>query len=57
MAKGTVAPGSPEAAHLVDGISGATRTSQGVTDLLRFWLGDNGFGPYLDRIRPSRSAP
>lgn len=41
-------PGSP---HLVDGISGATVTSQGVTGLLRFWLGPDGFGPYLERIR------
>lgn len=40
-------PGSP---YLVDGISGATRTSQGVTNLLRFWLGPDGFGPYLQRI-------
>ena len=52
VAKGPVEPGSPEAAYLVDGISGATRTGQGVADLLRFWLGDQGFGPYLDRIRP-----
>lgn len=41
-------PGSP---YLVDGISGATVTSQGVTNLLRFWLGPDGFGPFLERIR------
>lgn len=41
----------PDSPHLVDGISGATVTSQGVTSLLRFWLGPEGFGPYLDRIR------
>ena len=35
----------------VDAISGATRTSNGVDRLLQFWLGDLGFGPYLDRIR------
>lgn len=35
----------------VDGISGATRTSLGVDGLLRFWLGDFGFGPFLDRVR------
>lgn len=35
----------------VDGISGATRTSTGITNLLRFWLGDNGFGPFLTRLR------
>jgi Na+-transporting NADH:ubiquinone oxidoreductase subunit C len=43
-------PAAPEAAHLVDGITGATRTSDGVTNLLRFWAGADGFGPYLERI-------
>ena len=35
----------------VDGLSGATITSRGVTSLVRFWLGDNGFGPYLASYR------
>jgi Na+-transporting NADH:ubiquinone oxidoreductase subunit C len=35
----------------VDGMSGATITSRGVTSLVRFWLGDNGFGPYLASYR------
>ncbi len=35
----------------VDGISGATRTSLGVNGLVRFWLSDLGFGPYLKRVR------
>lgn len=34
-----------------DAISGATRTSIGVDRLLKFWLGDFGFGPYLKRVR------
>lgn len=34
----------------VDGISGATRTSDGVTNLLRFWLGHFGYGPFLERL-------
>ena len=47
--------GSPEEdPHRVDGLSGATITSRGVTNLLRFWLGDDGFGPYLDRLRRER---
>ena len=37
----------------VDGLSGATITSRGVTYLLRFWLDENGFGPYLDRLETS----
>jgi len=51
VARGKLAPGSVDADHMVDGISGATRTSQGVHGLLRFWLGDFGFGPYLERVR------
>lgn len=34
----------------VDGISGATRTGNGVADMLHYWLGDHGFGPFLDRL-------
>lgn len=37
--------------YRVDGLSGATITSRGVTNLVRFWLGENGFRPYLDRYR------
>ena len=33
--------------HHVDGLSGATITSRGVTNLLQFWLGEQGFGPFL----------
>lgn len=35
----------------VDGLSGATITSRGVTNLVRFWLGDDGYGPYLTGYR------
>ena len=37
--------------YQVDGLSGATITSRGVTNLVRFWLGDDGFGPCLDKYR------
>ncbi len=37
--------------HRVDGLAGATITSNGVTNMLDFWLGENGFEPYLARIR------
>jgi Na+-transporting NADH:ubiquinone oxidoreductase subunit C len=51
VAKGTVDPKSPEAAYLVDGLTGATWTSRGVTNLLRYWLGKDGFGPFLRNLR------
>lgn len=37
--------------HRVDGLSGATITSRGVTHLIRFWVGEAGFGPYLAKVR------
>ncbi|MBB3189383.1 Na(+)-translocating NADH-quinone reductase subunit C [Halomonas cerina] len=35
----------------VDALSGATLTSNGVTNMLQFWLGPAGFGEYLARFR------
>lgn len=43
------APG--EDPHRVDGISGATITGNGVTQMMRFWFGPDGFGPLLTRLR------
>jgi len=50
------AAADPRGVYQVDGITGATMTGSGVTNLLRYWLGDQGFGPYLERIRESRGA-
>ncbi len=35
----------------VDALSGATLTSNGVTNMLQFWLSPEGFGDYLARFR------
>lgn len=35
----------------VDALSGATLTSNGVTNMLQFWLSEEGFGPYLATFR------
>ena len=48
--KGSVDPNSPNAKHQVDGIAGATLTSNGVNNLLQFWLGPQGFGPFLAQL-------
>jgi Na+-transporting NADH:ubiquinone oxidoreductase subunit C len=45
------APPDGDARFRVDGISGATRSSQGVGHMVRFWMGDDGFGPYLARLK------
>lgn len=49
--KGRVSKDDPEAEYQVDGVSGATLTGNGVTNIIRYWLGDHGFGRYLDTIR------
>ena len=46
-----VVKGAGGGVHEVDGISGATRTGIGITNLMRFWLGPDGYGPYLERLR------
>lgn len=37
--------------YQIDGLSGATLTGRGVTQLVRFWIGPQGFGPYLRKIQ------
>lgn len=51
IVKGNVDPQSPRALHQVDGLAGATLTSNGVENLLLFWLGENGFGPFIAKLR------
>lgn len=51
IVKGGVDPSSPEAGHQVDALAGATLTSNGVNRLLQFWLGEQGFGPLLSKLR------
>ena len=46
-----VAPPGDEAVHQVDGLAGATLTGRGITNLLRYWIGPHGFGPYLEKLR------
>ena len=48
--KGSVDESSPKADYQVDGLSGATITSQGVSDTVRYWLSD-GFGPFLQNLQ------
>ena len=49
--RGKVVQGRPEAQYQVDGLSGATITSRGVRDMLRYWLGAEAFGPYLAKLK------
>ncbi|HTO20696.1 MAG TPA: Na(+)-translocating NADH-quinone reductase subunit C [Pseudomonas sp.] len=51
IVKGNVDAQSPKAIHQVDGLAGATLTSNGVNNLLHFWLGENGFGSFIAKLR------
>jgi Na+-transporting NADH:ubiquinone oxidoreductase subunit C len=48
--KGAAGPPEKDPLH-VDGMSGATITSNAVTQLTRFWLSDDGYGKFLQRFR------
>ncbi|WP_396586268.1 Na(+)-translocating NADH-quinone reductase subunit C [Bermanella sp. R86510] len=50
VVKGTVDPSNPKSKYQVDGLSGATLTSNGVENLMRYWLGKQGFAAYLDKF-------
>lgn len=48
--KGQAGPPETDPLH-VDGLSGATITSNAVTHLVQFWLGAQGYGKFLQRFR------
>ncbi|KGJ06527.1 Na+-transporting NADH:ubiquinone oxidoreductase subunit C [Paracoccus halophilus] len=45
----SVPPAGPE--YHVDALSGATLTSRGVDNLVRFWMGERGYGPFLNNLK------
>ncbi len=51
LIKGAVDTTRPGSQYQVDGLAGATLTSTGVTNLVRYWMGDEGFAPYLKKVR------
>jgi Na+-transporting NADH:ubiquinone oxidoreductase subunit C len=44
-------PAADAAQFHVDALAGATLTSRGVDNLVRFWMGEQGFGPFLDNLK------
>ncbi len=54
-----VAKGSPSPEnrpYLVDGLSGATITSRGVDNMIKYWLSSDAFGPYLKKLASEKGA-
>lgn len=46
--KGQAAEGDK---HAVDGLSGATLTSRGVDNLVKFWMGESGYAKFLSQLK------
>ena len=56
LIKGTVGTNTPDPEYKIDGLAGATLTSNGVTNLVKFWMGQDGFGPYLERYKRTNNS-
>jgi Na+-transporting NADH:ubiquinone oxidoreductase subunit C len=53
--KGPAGPPSADP-YKVDGLSGATITARGVTNMVHFWLGENGFRPFLNNLAKGETS-
>lgn len=51
LVKGSVDESRADAAYKVDGLAGATLTSRGVSNLIQYWMGAEGYATYLNKIR------
>ena len=47
--KGSAPSSGPGADTTIDGLSGATITTNGVSHFVQYWLGPEGFGPFLQK--------
>ena len=47
----TIQRGSGNNEYEVDGITGATRTSNAMTKIIRFWVGPDGYGKFFDAVQ------
>jgi Na+-transporting NADH:ubiquinone oxidoreductase subunit C len=55
--KGRVDKKSEDAIYQADGLAGATLTARGVSNLLKYWLGDNGYKPFLEKLKKQGVKP
>lgn len=51
LVKGKVDNSAAGAEYKIDGLSGATLTSNGVTNLMKFWMGENGYAPLIKNLK------
>ena len=56
MIKGSAGPADSDPHH-IDGLSGATITSNAITRLVQFWLSDDGYGRWLKKLPRREGKP
>lgn len=49
--KGKVNSSTPDAEYKVDGLSGATITTKGVDNLVKFWMGNMGYAKFISNLK------
>ncbi len=49
-----VVKSAPDDQYSIDALTGATITSNGVSKMMKYWLGDQGFGPYIKLKKQSQ---
>lgn len=49
--KGKVGSNTVQPEHKIDGLSGATLTSKGVDNLVKFWMGSMGYAKFLSNLK------
>jgi Na+-transporting NADH:ubiquinone oxidoreductase subunit C len=54
LVKGSVDPSRAGSEYQVDALAGATLTSRGVSNLVQYWMGKEGYGIYLAKLRSGR---
>ena len=55
--KGTVDRSAADAQYQADGLAGATLTARGVENLLQYWMGEDGYQPFLDTLHKEGGTP
>ncbi|MGB0452503.1 MAG: Na(+)-translocating NADH-quinone reductase subunit C [Bacteriovoracaceae bacterium] len=54
--KGSVTDNTANKEYKIDGLSGATLTCNGVTGMIKYWMGEEGFGPFLKKYRTKNTV-
>ena len=54
LVKGSVDSSKPGSEFQVDALAGATLTSRGVSNLVQYWMGKEGYGSFLAKLRSGK---